>query len=312
MLIIPKSYEPRAKTDFNMLEREKIIDFIKDALNEDIGKLDLTTTFLIPSQAMIKADIIANSKGIVAGLPLIETLYSLLDRNIRIKFNIDEGEDIEPGKAVCYIEGAATSILKGERVSLNLLSHTSSIATTTKRYVDKVRPYNVEIYDTRKTTPNMRYIEKYAVRIGGGRNHRMGLYDQILIKDNHLAILNELKQKAKSKNSSVIVDSINIAKKRAQKNIKVEVEVKDIAEFEEALSTDVDIIMLDNMSPNEIKEAVKIRNSSGSKGRHVILEASGNITLDNVEEYAKTGVDRISVGAITHSPERIDFSLEAI
>lgn len=295
-----------------MSEKEKAIKFIKDALNEDIGKIDLTTTFLIPSSARIKADVIANSSGIIAGLPFIEILYSLLDRALRIKFNVNEGEDIEPGKAVCYIEGQATSILKGERVALNLLSRVSGIATITKKYVDKAKPYNVEIYDTRKTTPNIRYIEKYAVRAGGGKNHRMGLYDQILIKDNHLAVLKELRLKGKSKDSSVIADSVRVTKKRAQKNIKVEVEVKNIAEFEEAISTDVDIIMLDNMPPDAIREAVKIRSAGGAKGRRIILEASGNITLENVEEYAKTGVDRISIGALTHSPEIIDFSLEVI
>jgi len=295
-----------------MLEKEKIRKFIIDALNEDIGKIDLTTTFLIPSTAIVKADIISNSSGIVAGLPLVEMVYDILDRGIRIKYNISEGGEIEPDKAVCYIEGQATSILKGERLALNLLSHASGIATTTKRYVDKTRPYNVDIYDTRKTTPNMRYIEKYAVRIGGGKNHRMGLYDQVLIKDNHLAVLKELRDKAKSQNSAVITDSVKTARKRAQKNVKVEVEVKNIAEFEEAIATDVDIIMLDNMPPGEIKEAVKIRDVGGAKGRRIILEASGNITLENIEEYAKTGVDRISIGAITHSPERMDFSLDVI
>jgi nicotinate-nucleotide pyrophosphorylase (carboxylating) len=295
-----------------MVDQVKIMDFIRNALKEDIGRMDLTTTFLIPSSAQTSADVIANSSGVVAGLPFFEILYSLLDRELRIKFNINEGAEVEQTKAVCYIEGQATSILKGERSALNLLSRASGIATLTKKFVDKVKPYNVEIYDTRKTTPNMRHIEKYAVRVGGGKNHRMGLYDQILIKDNHLAVLNGLKLKGKPKDSSIIVDSVKIAKKRAQKNVKVEIEVKNIAEFEEALSTDADIIMLDNMPPEEIKEAVKIRDAGSAKGRRVILEVSGNITLQNVEEYAKTGVDRISVGAITHSPEIIDFSLQVI
>ena len=295
-----------------MLEKDRIIKFIKDALNEDIGKIDLTTSFLIPSSARIKADIIAKSGGIVAGLPFVEIIYNLLDRNIRVKFNINEGGNIEPGKAVCYIEGPATSILRGERLALNLLSRASGIATATKRYVDKAKPYRVEIFDTRKTTPNMRYIEKYAVRVGGGRNHRMGLYEQVLIKDNHLAVLKELKLSAKSKGPSIIEDSVRVAKKRAQRNVKVEIEVKNIAEFEEAISTDADIIMLDNMPPEVVKEAVKIKDTSGTKGKRILLEASGNITLENVQEYAKTGVDRISVGAITHSPEIVDFSLNVM
>jgi nicotinate-nucleotide pyrophosphorylase (carboxylating) len=197
-----------------MLKKEKIRKFITDALNEDIGRLDLTTTFLIPSSAKIKADIIAKSSGIVAGLPLIEALYSLLDSEIRIKFNAVEGGSIEPGKAVCYIEGQATSILKGERLALNFLSCASGIATATRKYVDKAKPYNVEIYDTRKTTPNMRYIEKYAVKVGGGNNHRMGLYDQVLIKDNHLSVLRELRLKEKSKDSSIIADSVRKGRRR--------------------------------------------------------------------------------------------------
>jgi nicotinate-nucleotide pyrophosphorylase (carboxylating) len=293
-----------------MIEREKITDLIKDALKEDIGKIDLTTNFLIPSSVNINADITARSSGIVAGLPFAEIVYSLLDRNVRIRFDVHEGANIESGKTVCYIDGPAASILKGERLALNLLSRTSGIATTTKRYVDKVKAYNVDIFDTRKTTPNMRYIEKYAVRIGGGRNHRMGLFDQILIKDNHIAVLQKIK--AKPRKITVISDSINVVKKRAQKNIRVEIEVKNIAEFEEAISTDVDIIMLDNMSPELVAEAVRIKDASGMKGRHIILEASGNITLENVEEYAKTGIDRISIGALTHSPEVLDFSLEVI
>lgn len=295
-----------------MLQKEKAIRFIKDALKEDIGRMDLTTTFLIPSTARIKADIIAKSSGVVAGLPFVEMAYGILDSDLRLKFNLDEGGAIEPGKAVCYMDGQATSILKGERLALNLLSWASGIATATKQFVDKAKAHNVEIYDTRKTTPNVRYIEKYAVKVGGGKNHRMGLYDQILIKDNHLAVLKELRAKQKPKASSIITDSIRIVKKRAQKNIKAEVEIGNIAEFEEAISTDVDIIMLDNMPPDAIKEAVKIKNASGTKARRIILEASGNITLENVEEYAKTGVDRISIGAITHSPAALDFSLEVI
>lgn len=290
-----------------MLERDKVIRFVRAALAEDIGMMDITSTYLVAHDLKIKAAITSHSKGVVAGLPLVEMIYSLLDRDVRIKFNINEGEAVEPGKAICYIEGPATSILKGERLVLNFLSRLSGIATTTKKYVDKARPYSVYIYDTRKTTPNMRYLEKYAVTTGGGKNHRMGLYDQVLIKDNHLSSLLKLK-----KTSSIISDSVKMAKKRVLKNVKVEVEVKDIAEFEEALSSGADIIMFDNMRADKIKEAVAIKNKGGVKGKRVILEASGNITLENVEEYAKTGVDRISVGRITHSPETLNFSLEVI
>lgn len=293
-----------------MLEKDKVIDIVKNALKEDIGKIDLTTSFLIPPEKEIRAAIVSKSKCVVAGLPLVEIAYGLLDKNLRIGFNVREGAGTGPGKAVCYLEGRASSILKGERVALNFLSRTSGIATITKAFVDKAKPYNVEIFDTRKTAPNLRYIEKYAVKAGGGRNHRMGLYDQILIKDNHLAALSGLKDKLK--NESIIEYSVRIAKKKAQKNVKIEVEVNSIAEFQEAIGTEADIIMLDNMPPGEVTEAVKIRNAGGVKARRVILEASGNIDMNNIEEYAKTGVDRISIGSLTHSPSIIDFSLDIL
>ena len=227
-----------------MLSPDNVKKFLREALNEDIGRIDLTTTFLIPSSANIKANIIAKSSGIAAGLPIVEMLYSCLNRNLRIKFNVKEGGEVEAGKAVCFIEGQATSILKGERLALNILSRLSGIATLTKKFADKARPYNVEIFDTRKTTPNMRYLEKYAVKLGGGRNHRMGLYDQILIKDNHLAVLKELKSSSKQDKPFVITDSVKTVRKRAQKNVKVEIEVRNIAEFEEALAAETDIILL--------------------------------------------------------------------
>ncbi|MDP3789510.1 MAG: carboxylating nicotinate-nucleotide diphosphorylase [Candidatus Omnitrophota bacterium] len=293
-----------------MLEKDKAIDFVRSALKEDIGKIDLTTTFLIPSSLRVKADIVAKSTGILAGMPFVEMAYGILDSDVRIKFNSKDGDSIEPGKAVCYLEGPATSILKGERVVLNFLSRTSGIATLTKKFADKVKRYNTDIMDTRKTTPNMRYIERYAVCLGGGKNHRYGLFDQVLIKDNHLAALRYLNPNLKG--AAIIKEAVGAAKKRVQKNMKVEVEVGNIAEFEEALSAAADIIMLDNMSVESIKEAVKIRNASDAKGRQVKIEASGGITLDNVEEYARTGVDRISIGSLTHSAPSLDFSLDVI
>ncbi|MFH0839474.1 MAG: carboxylating nicotinate-nucleotide diphosphorylase [Candidatus Omnitrophota bacterium] len=293
-----------------MLEKDKVIDIIKNALKEDIGRMDVTTTFLIPSNLKVKADIVSKSSGVLAGLPLIEMAYGFLDAALRIRFNAKDGDLIEPGKAVCYLEGQAASILKGERVALNLLGRSSGVATITKKFVDKVKKYNVDIMDTRKTTPNMRHIDRYAVVVGGGKNHRFGLFDQVLIKDNHLAALKELRPNAKA--TFIIKDAIETVKKRVQKNVKVEIEVRNMAEFEEALFAGADIVMLDNMPPDGIKEAVKIRNAGGVRARQVKIEASGGITLDNVEEYAKTGVDRISIGALTHSALSLDFSLNVI
>lgn len=293
-----------------MFEKYKVLDFVKSALKEDIGEIDLTTAFLLPSGLRVKADIVSKSSGILAGMPFIEMVYTILDSGVRMKFNSKDGDSIEPGKAVCYLEGPAASILKGERVVLNFLTRTSGIATLTKKFTDKVKRYNVDIMDTRKTTPNVRYIERYAVAAGGGKNHRFGLFDHVLIKDNHLTALKVLNPDLKTAN--IIKDAVETAKKRVQKNVKVEVEVGNIAEFEEALSAGSDIIMLDNMSVESIQEAVKIRNASDMKGRQVKLEASGGITLDNVEEYANTGVDRISIGALTHSAPALDFSLDIL
>ncbi len=293
-----------------MLEKNKVTDFVKAALKEDIGRIDLTTAFLIPSSLRIKADIAAKSSGVLAGISFVEIVYGILDSGVKIKFNSKDGDSIESGKAICYLDGPAVSILKGERVTLNLLSRASGIATLTKKFVDNVKKYNVDIMDTRKTTPNMRYIERYAVRIAGGKNHRFGLSDQILIKDNHLAALKEMRHGAKK--SAVIGDAVRTAKKRAQKNVEIEIEVRNTAEFEEALSAGADIIMLDNMPADKIKEAVLIRNAGDARVRHIKIEASGGITLENIEEYAKTGVDRISIGALTHSAPALDFSLDIL
>ncbi len=291
-----------------MLEKDKIINIIKNALKEDIGRMDITTAFLVPSGLKVRADIVSKSSGVLAGLPLVEAVYGLLDAGLRIRFNAKDGDVIELGKAVCYLEGQAASVLKGERLALNLLGRLSGIAAITRRFVDKVKKYNVDIMDTRKTTPNMRYVERYAVRMGGGKNHRFGLFDQILIKDNHLAALRESMPNAKP--AFIIRNAIETARKRAQKNVIVEIEVRNMAEFEEALSAGADIILLDNMPPEGVREAVSVRNAGGAKARQAKIEASGGITLDNVEEYAKAGADRISIGALTHSAPSLDFSLD--
>ena len=291
-----------------MIDRQKAEKFIKEALKEDIGRMDITSAYIIPSSLKIKADIASKSEGVLAGLPFVEMVYAVLDGDVRVKFNSNDGAAIKPDKAVCFLEGRAVSILKGERTALNILSRASGIATITRRYVDKAKG-GADIFDTRKTTPNARYLEKYAVSAGGGKNHRMGLYDQVLIKDNHIAALKETKAGSRD---SLISRVVKAARKKALENVKVELEVGDIAEFQEALSAGADIIMLDNMPSDMVREAVRIKLSGGVKAKRVILEASGNITLDNVSEYAKTGVDRISVGAITRLPEDIDFSLEVI
>jgi len=276
------------------LKKDTIASLVKAALKEDIGRKDVTTDNLIPRGARVDANISAKQHGVVCGLDFVEEVFYDLDRNVRVKKMSKDGDAIEEEKVVCFLSGPAQSILKGERTALNFLGKLSGIATLTNQYVEKVKNTSAKIMDTRKTTPLLREIEKYAVRCGGGYNHRMGLYDQVLIKDNHLLIANKpLKQ---------IVRDL---KKTLQKGVKIEIEADSLKMAKEALTCGADIVMLDNMSITDMKEIVKLR-----KG--ILLEASGNVTLDTVSTIAQAGVDRISIGALTHSAPHFDFSLEII
>lgn len=221
-------------------------------------------------------------------------------RDSKIKFMplVADGGRVESESQVAYIEGDSGAILGAERTALNFLSHLSGIATLTAKFIEAVKPHKVKIMDTRKTTPGLRLLEKYAVGAGGGENHRMGLYDQILIKDNHLAALGY--------NWDAVARTIEASRRR---KIRVEVEVQDLSQFREVLKLNPDIIMLDNMSPNEIKAAVALRNEGHYDAQ---LEASGGVTLKNAGKIAATGVDMISVGALTHSVKALDFSLEIV
>ena len=292
-----------------MIIKAKTKQLIQDALKEDIGSGDITTSSVVGKSRQGEFIIISNEPCVVCGMVLAENCFELLDNDVHFRPMVKDGARIQKGKVIAHIQGRCYGVLLAERTALNFLGWLSGTSTLTDKFVNAVKSYKAQIMDTRKTIPALRYLQKYAVKIGGGKNHGMGLYDQILIKDNHLLALRKSRPGSKE---SILSDAIKMAKKRVQKNIKVEVEVKDITEFQEAISTNVDIIMLDNMPPDEVKEAVKIKNAGGVKGKRVVLEASGNITLDNVEEYAETGVDRISVGAITYSPAILDFSLEVI
>ena len=289
-----------------MLKDEAILTIIRGALKEDIGRGDITSSIVIPPGFKVSACIYFKEDGVLCGADIAETVFSLLSADIRIKVNAKDGDFIEKGKAIIYLEGPANAILSGERVALNFLGHLSGIATKTRMYADKLKPFNVMLMDTRKTTPNLRILEKYAVKSGGGHNHRFGLFDQVLIKDNHLAIL---KRNSKNKIKPFIESAVKDARKKVTKNVKVEIEISNLEEFKKVLSSNPDIIMLDNMPPAVIKEAVILRNTHKPK---ILLEASGGITLDNISEYAKTGVDMISVGALTHSVKSIDVSLEIV
>ena len=282
-----------------MLKPAFIDPYVKSALREDVGAKDLTTSALILKNTHAKADIEFKEKAVLCGIDVIERVFRLIDEDLRFLPVAKDGELIEKDREVAYLEGSAASILTAERTALNFLSRLSGVATLTREFVDKIKGTPAKIFDTRKTTPNLRILEKYAVHIGGGMNHRFGLYDQVLIKDNHLKILRK----------ETILDIVSRARKSVLKKTVVGIEVKNMMELSEALRAKPDYILLDNMSVESVMEAVNLRKRSGIK---VELEVSGGIRLDNVLDYARTGVERISAGQLTHSAPSVDVSLDIV
>ncbi len=266
---------------------------IRIAIYEDIGHGDITSLLIVPEYKKAKASIIAKEDLILAGVPFIKEVFNAIDPGVEIQIFFDEGSRVKKGDIIAKISGSARSLLAGERISLNILQRISGIATMTNQYVKKVNGLPVKIADTRKTIPGMRLMEKYGVRIGGGVNHRFGLYDGILIKDNHIKVAGGVKR------------AIELAKK-GHHLLKIEVEVKNLDELKEALDAGADVIMLDNMSITDMKKAVKI-----AKGK-AILEASGNVNLENIRSIAETGVDIISIGALTHSARAVDTTMKIV
>ena len=223
--------------------------------------------------------------------------------------NIEDGSRVERGTEIARVKGLTISLLSAERVVLNFLQRLSGIATATNRFAEKVKGYKAQIMDTRKTTPGWRYLEKYAVRVGGGVNHRMGLYDHILIKDNHLKIMESEKE------NGAIVRLVKKARKQIENGTLIEAEVEDLSQVKDVADAGVDIILFDNIEPSKIRKAINMvkeyeKNQGARTGKAILTEASGNITIQNVEDYAKAGVDRISIGAITHSARALDISFE--
>ena len=269
----------------------KIIDI---ALKEDLGPGDITTSAIIDPSIKGKARLLAKEEIILAGVEVFSRVFSLLDTEIVVECNYHDGDVVPEGDYICIVKGSMKGILSGERTALNFLQHLSGIATLTRRYVEKIDPSQVRVIDTRKTTPGLRILEKYAVRMGGGFNHRFGLFDGILIKDNHIAV------------AGSISEALAKIKGRVPHTLKIEVEVDDIKGVEEAIRAGADAILLDNMSLEEIREAVSIA------GGRVLLEASGGVTLESIEGISQTGINLISVGAITHSARSVDISLEVI
>jgi len=286
-------------------ERENLWQLLELARNEDLGSGDLTSVVL-PPEVMAHGRFVARQPMVFCGGPLLEMIALSYDGQLYTQTVAQEGCQVSRGDLLASWIGPARSMMAAERVALNFLQRLSGVATTTRLFVDAVADYKTGIYDTRKTTPGWRALEKYAVRVGGGKNHRRGLYDAVLVKDNHLAIL------ARAEGKDPLL-SIGRELQRVRPLLGglafVELEVDSLEQFKIALTLPVDIILLDNMTVEQLREAVAMRNSAGLAGR-VDLEASGGITLSNVSEVASTGVERIAVGALTHSAGAVDIALD--
>lgn len=262
---------------------------MREWLAEDVGDGDLTSEHAIPADATCEAAILVNEDGVVCGLEVAEALFRELDDDVELDALAADGDLVAAGARVLRISGPARPILTGERTALNILGRLSGIATLTRRFVDEIHGMRAQVLDTRKTTPGLRALEKYAVRCGGGTNHRFGLYDGILIKDNHLAVAGSIRAAVEGARGS---------------GVPVQVEVDTLDQLREALDAGADSILLDNMSVERLKQAVALA------GGRVKLEASGGVTLDTIRPIAETGVDFISIGALTHSARSLDVSLE--
>jgi nicotinate-nucleotide pyrophosphorylase (carboxylating) len=292
------------------LDKDRVLPIIKSALKEDIGKQDVTTLAVVDKFLSSKASIVTREDCVVCGLQIAEWAMAQIDYSVRFKPNCNDGDAVGRGKELAFLEGHASSILRAERTMLNFVSFLSGIATKTKAFADKAKPYGVKVMDTRKTFPLLRYLEKYAVSAGGGANHRMGLFDQVLIKDNHIRAMRHESCVLRKNNKPVSLKEIVLEARR--KNLKgavIEIEVESPHDFEDALAGKPDIIMLDNMSVKDVAACVEIRRMSKAKA---LIEVSGGIDLDNIDSYARCGVEMISVGSLTHSVRSIDMSLELV
>ncbi len=287
---------------------EMIFRHVELVLMEDIGPGDMTTLACI-EPAKARAEIVAKSEGVLAGLSVVEATFIKLDKDINLTAGKEDGDIFRSGDRIVAISGSNRAILTGERTALNFLGHLSGIATLTSKFVKKIEGTKARILDTRKTTPGLRYLEKYAVTCGGGNNHRYGLYDMALIKDNHILACGSITEAVKKMRA--FLKSSDYKRKFSVKpgEVEIEVEVSTEEQLAEAIDCGVKRILLDNRSINQLKEMVKMARRLSNE---LILEASGNMTLENVREVAETGVDLISIGALTHSAPSSDFSLKLI
>ena len=275
-----------------MLPLWYVDETVRRALAEDVGKGDLTTDALVPGSLRAEGVIYSKEQGVLAGMSAAERTFSYLDPEIEIQWQLFDGSELSPGSVIARVKGKGQAMLTGERIALNFLQRLSGIATATRELLKILEGTKAKLIDTRKTTPGLRLLEKYAVRVGGGYNHRLGLDDGVLIKDNHIKVAGGIKE------------AVRRAKAGVPHTIKVEVEVESLEQLKEALDAEADIIMLDNMPFEVMREAVKITD------RRVPLEASGGISKETLRKVAETGVDLISVGAVTHSVKALDISMD--
>lgn len=277
------------------INRFYIYRLVGDELERDIGVGDITTTSIVPPYLQTTGQIISRSCGILAGIEFAKATFAIVDNSVNLDTHINDGEKLTTGDVIVRVSGSAHSILKAERTALNFLGHLSGIATQTANFVKAVEGTGTVILDTRKTIPGLRLAEKYAVKCGGGENHRMGLYDMILIKDNHITAVGGITQ------------TLTLLYSKGKPNVPVEIEVSNLRELEQALRSPVDRIMLDNFTLEMTQQAVKLRKEKNSE---ISFESSGGINIDTVRDYAEIGVEFISIGAIIHSAPQFDLSLE--
>lgn len=293
------------------LSRRAVLPLIRQALAEDCALRDVTSRSIIPASQRIQARIIAKAPGIAAGVKTAMLTFTTLDPSLRCRQHVRSGARVRPGQTILTVSGRARSIFAAERVALNFLMHLSGIATLTRAFVDRARGTRAKIFDTRKTLPGLRDLQKYAVRAGGGHNHRSDLAEAILIKTNHLRMLQGATSNKRQATSTVLIHSA-IRRAKSAKRF-VEIEVTNLQEYRAALEARPNAILLDNWKSANIRKAVALRDLSLVAGRwSPLLEASGGVTLDNARAFARTGVDRISIGRLTHSAPVLDFALRVI
>jgi len=279
------------------LSRRALQELVERFLEEDIGFGDITTLSVVPETAHGRGRLIAKAPLVLAGLEVAQAAFQVVDARVQWQSTVQDGMALKPGSILAELDGPGRALLTAERVALNLLQRLSGVATLTRRYVEAVHHTQARVIDTRKTTPGLRALEKYAVRVGGGHNHRYGLSDGVLIKDNHIAIVGSIEH-------AVAAVRANVSHLQ-----KIEVEVDRIDQIAEALTAGADAILLDNMTPEQTREAVALVRSKPG-GERILLESSGGVTLETVRAYAEAGVDLISSGALTHSAPAVDISLD--